>query len=394
MAVSIQTCSITEGSTTLMVPEQGEPTKYPAFFNPQGRFVRDVSVVCYKAFGDYVGKRDLTFADSLAGTGARGIRVANEATKYGSVFLNDISPTALNLAKKSAQMNAVEEKCRFSLNEVCSFLSSREQNDGERFDTVDVDPFGSPSQFIDCALRSVKNGGLLSVSATDSAVLCGVYPHVALRKYMGLPLRTDYSHEVGMRLLFGLLAMTAMRFELSVKPLFCHHDKHYFRTYSEVHVGNKYSRENESEMGFIQHCFRCGYRGTISQLDFYFASPTRSREKGNNRALMASCPNCEDSILKIAGPLWIGKIQSKEFVESCARLSDLSVFAAELDLPLYYDLSEIADVMGVPTPRITDVASDLNSIGRSASRTRLNPKALRTDATLSEIRKILEERSR
>ena len=82
------------------------------------------------------------------------------------------------------------EKCKFSRKRSFSVsFSTREENNGDRFDAVDVDPFGTPSPFVDCALRSIKDGGLLSVSATDSGVLCGVYPKVALRKYLGLPLR-------------------------------------------------------------------------------------------------------------------------------------------------------------------------------------------------------------
>ncbi|MGI0091262.1 MAG: tRNA (guanine-N1)-methyltransferase, partial [Nitrososphaerales archaeon] len=272
MSIAISTTTITEGSTLLVVPDESEPKKFPTFFNPRGSFVRDVSIVCYRA---YASSRianhndELVFVDSLAGTGARGIRVASEAPEFKKILMNDVSSTSMDLAKNSAELNHVSEKCRFSKREVCSFLSTREDNDGVRFDAVDVDPFGTPSPFVDCALRSVKDGGLLSVSATDSAVLCGVYPRVAFRKYLGMPLRTDYAHEVGMRLLFGLLSMTAMRLELSIEPVFCHHDMHYFRAYSMVRVGNRGSKENEREIGFIAHCFRCGSRKVISQQDIF-----------------------------------------------------------------------------------------------------------------------------
>jgi len=160
MSVPILTSAIVEGSTTLVVPEQDEPTKFPTFFNPRGRYVRDVSIVCYNAFASK--KEDnLVFADSLAGSGARGIRVANEAARFSTVILKDISSTSIDLAKRSAELNHVTEKCKFSRREVCSFLSTREENNGERFDAVDVDPFGTPSPFVDCALRSIKDGGLL-----------------------------------------------------------------------------------------------------------------------------------------------------------------------------------------------------------------------------------------
>lgn len=378
MSMPIATRTIVEGRTQLVVPATLEPTKFPSFFNSRGRFVRDVSIVCYDAFASSMPD-DLVFADSLSGSGARGIRVANEASRF-NVVLNDISSTSIELAKKSASLNGVVEKCRFSLKEVCSFLCTREESGGARFDVVDLDPFGTPSPFVESALRAMKDGGLLSISATDSGVLCGVYPRVALRKYLGLPLRTEYSHEVGMRLLFGLLSLTAMRLELSIEPLFCHHDMHYFRAYSRVLVGNKNSRENEQEMGYILHCFRCGHRMVITRDELMLTSDQHK---------LTDCPNCSGLRLHIGGPMWIGKIQSRSFVGECRKISKLQVFEDELDIPTYYDISAIADLLQFRTPRIADVISGLNSIGRTASRTRLNPRALRTDASLAEIQSIV-----
>lgn len=382
----IKTRVIQEGSTRLFVPDLPGPVKYPSFFNPGGRYVRDVSIVCYRTFATegYHQHEKLSFADSLSGTGARGLRVAKELPDfYYKVFLNDVSPTSLDLARRSARENDIEKGCSFSLEEACAFLVGRKQNDGERFDVVDVDPFGTPSPFVDCALRSVRHQGLLSISATDTAVLCGVYPHVALRKYLGLPIRTDYAHEVGMRLIFGLLAMTSMRLESSIRPVFCHHDMHYFRAYCSVEIGNNFSRQNEKEIGFVLHCFKCSHRLIKTREGF-------ESELGN---LEPRCPDCK-AVMKIAGPLWIGKIQSKEFVSKCSEFSDLPIFQPESDEPLYYDLSVLTDSMQIRTPKIVDVMRELVSAGRSATRTRLNPKAVRTDAPLPELRSVLARLSR
>ena len=38
---------------------------------------------------------------------------------------------------------------------------------------VDLDPYGSPSVFLDSAVQSVIDGGILMCTATDMAVLCG-----------------------------------------------------------------------------------------------------------------------------------------------------------------------------------------------------------------------------
>ena len=38
---------------------------------------------------------------------------------------------------------------------------------------VDLDPYGTPTMFLDSALQTVADGGLMCISATDMAVLCG-----------------------------------------------------------------------------------------------------------------------------------------------------------------------------------------------------------------------------
>ena len=396
-SATFQTSETTEGSTSLVVPLMKEPGMLPAFFNPKGSFVRDVSIVCYKAYSKLFSRANFTFADSLAGVGARGIRVANEIQSSSLVCLNDINTVSVQLAKKSAELNGVVQKCNFTNSETCSFLLSREPTHGDRFDLVDVDPFGTPSPFVESAIRAVNDDGMLSMSATDSAVLCGVYPMVALRKYGGAPLRTDYTHEVGMRLIFGLLAATAMRLEIGMIPLFCHHDMHYFRTYCQVKVGNRYSRENEQRIGFVLHCFNCGFRDVI-QREIFFGSSRGAAEREERKELGTQrdlCPSCSRRSLRVGGPLWIGKIQTKEFVSECAKNSDNELLfdSEELDTPLYYDLTSLSQEMKIRTPRLQDVLAKLHEVGHPATRTRLNLQAIRTSAPLPEIRSVVREQA-
>jgi tRNA (guanine26-N2/guanine27-N2)-dimethyltransferase len=41
---------------------------------------------------------------------------------------------------------------------------------------VDLDPYGSAVEFLDPAVQAVEEGGLLCVTCTDKAVLCGNNP--------------------------------------------------------------------------------------------------------------------------------------------------------------------------------------------------------------------------
>ena len=52
-----------------------------------------------------------------------------------------------------------------------------------RFDVIDLDPYGSCSIFLDGAVQSIRDGGLLCVTSTDLTVLCGNHPEVVFSKY-------------------------------------------------------------------------------------------------------------------------------------------------------------------------------------------------------------------
>jgi tRNA G26 N,N-dimethylase Trm1 len=43
----------------------------------------------------------------------------------------------------------------------------------DRFDVVDLDPYGSAAPFLDAAVQSTADGGLICITCTDMAVLCG-----------------------------------------------------------------------------------------------------------------------------------------------------------------------------------------------------------------------------
>jgi len=66
------------------------------------------------------------------------------------------------------------------------------------FDVVDLDPYGSAVPFLESALNSLADGGLLAVTFTDMAVLCARTPHVCFYKYGGAPLNKRYCHEVSL----------------------------------------------------------------------------------------------------------------------------------------------------------------------------------------------------
>ena len=271
-----------EGATRLLVPPasltRDPPPTSPVFFNPAASLNRDVSVAV-TAVTD-----GASFCDSMCGVGARGLRVANEVERVESVTMVDFNSEALGAAKEGAAINGVGWKCEFSGSETTSYLCSRFGSE-ERFDYVDVDPFGSPVRQLQGALSAVSDGGVVSVTATDTAVLCGVYPRVSRRRYGSLSLKNHFGHETGLRILAGALVREGAKIDVGVTPVLAHSTRHYLRLFVRASAGATAAEESIGHLGYLSWCPRC--RDTHS---------SRQEERG--------CAGCGKKA-KVAGPLWI-----------------------------------------------------------------------------------------
>jgi tRNA (guanine26-N2/guanine27-N2)-dimethyltransferase len=384
-----ETGKIVEGSTKLLVPAlclvSRVPPRRPAFFNPSAKLSRDISILLYRSFLHGMGKNKKIFADPLSGVGARALRVAVEVAEIDKVYINDVNPLAIEFSKKTALLNFVEGKCNFSINEACKFLLSTD----ERFTIVDLDPFGSPAPYIDCAVRSVINLGLLSVTATDTAVLCGIFSDVCFRKYYSRPIRCHYGNEIAIRILLSLVSLTASRLGLSIEPLFAHSYSQYIRVYVRLKLSSAEANRVRQKLGFIQHCYNCGNR-TIA----------KEYEK------VDVCDLC-GKILKVAGQLWISKLFNKTLVEKMDTsnlkkihssiednvIVDGSILRTCLeendDIPYYFITDEIAAKLKTSPYSVERTIERLSEAGYRASRTILNTRGFKTDAKIEDILNLL-----
>src|SRR5687768_5179591 len=104
-----------EGATTLFPPptnlakkvrapgarEKGQP-----FYNPGMALNRDVSVLLTQAVAARKG-REIDFADALAGTGARAVRVAREVDAPVIVHANDAQAEAAAAIRRTVEANGM-----------------------------------------------------------------------------------------------------------------------------------------------------------------------------------------------------------------------------------------------------------------------------------------------
>jgi len=394
LSFSFQTEVVEEGKARFAVPKletymksQKEyvPSGAPVFYNPIMELNRDIAILALQAYQKKLGRK-IRVCEPLTGCGVRGIRLAAEVDGIKKIVVNDISREAAKLARFNVEQNNMTKRISV-VNEDANLLLNRYAAPHKRFDYIDVDPFGSPVVYIDSAVRALHDGGLLALTATDMAPLCGVYPKACVRKYGGRPLRTEYCHELAVRLLAGSLATIAARHEMGIKVLFSHSTNHYIRLYASVHYGAKQADISIQKMGHILHCFTCFHRET---------------SEGIFSHLKQECPEC-DAQLKTAGPLWLGELFDEDFCSLMEKdverrhlkqekriVKLLSLAKNEAKAPItYFVVDKFCDKLNLPTPSTIKVMEELRNMGFQAVLTHFNSKGIRTDASANVVKEII-----
>ena len=367
---------IKEGGTNLVVPDHREfkiPEDAPVFYNPEMDLSRDTSVVFLDSL------KVNSAMDPLAATGARGIRYLNE-TSIDKIFLNDINSKAVKMIKRNVEINNLRENAVITESDANSLL-----NQDKRVGFIDLDPFGSPMNFLDSALR--LNPKYLALTATDTAPLCGAYVNACKRKYNSRPLRTSFCHEIGLRILIGQSVRYASKYDIKLEVLFSHSSKHFFRTFFKLENGAKLANEAFKELGYLYYCPDCLKR----EFEKSFFSRT------------IKCEKCSRE-MKTAGPIWLGNLKDNNFLDKMINKSEqktelnqkdkvlklLEGIRREIDEISYYDLHNIAGNYNIRVPSTDSVKQKLKEQGFEVSSTHFSPTSIKTNSGISEIVKIMK----
>jgi len=386
---------IQEGKVKVLVPRLKDfvrqpceyaPSKAPVFYNPVMEFNRDIAVLVVQAYQKRAD-RGITVSEPLTGCGLRGIRFAAEVAGVESTVIGDINENAFKLANYNVHMNGLAKSIKVERQEANLALAIHSAP-RMRFDVVDIDPFGSPGPFLDSAIQALKNHGLLALTATDMASLCGIHPKACLRKYGGKSLRTEYCHELAVRLLSGCLAAVAAKHDIGVKIVFSHRGEHYIRVYATIEYGARIADASLEATGFILHCFNCFQRETVKS----YLGPARE------------CVEC-GSKLTVGGPLWIGKVSDRDFcglieqeverrkLKSAQRIANvLTLINNESDSDVgYYVIDEMCDMLGLPVPSVEKVVEALDKQGFGSNLTHFNLRGIKSNAPAHVLANILKE---
>lgn len=375
--------------TFVKSPSEYAPSKAPVFYNPVMEFNRDLSILALQAYQKMLD-REVVICEPLTGCGVRGIRYAKEVKGVKKVIVNDISTKAFCLTQKNVELNNLIQLVKVK-NEDVNRLLSHYSAPHRRFDIIDVDPFGSPVPYLDSAIRALRNGGLLALTATDMAPLCGVHSKACIRKYGGKPLRTEYCHELAIRLLAGCVITTAAKQNIGVNVVFSHCTDHYIRLYLTIKYGAKKADESLKNMGYVLHCFKCFHRETRKTFPAIASYSQKCSECGSN--------------LEFAGPLWLGKLFDKQFSIAVKQDSEKRMFKNKEKImkiltlieneanapPTYYVLDSISDKLTLPVPSVKKMHSALLHQGFQACFTHFTTKGIRTDASAKEIARLCKQ---
>lgn len=380
--------TINEGLVKIQFPKYNKvSSEAPVFYNPKMELNRDISILAIQTFQNETNK-EINIGDVFGGSGIRGIRYKKEIRGIGNVCVNDINPLANKYTEINAENNSIEIKddnFEIHKHEANIFL----RNNGGRFDVVDIDPFGTPSFFIESAAANLKRNSLLCVTATDTSALCGTYKSPCIRKYNAKPYKSEYCHENGIRILAGFVALTFAKYKKYINIKMSHSTEHYMRLYMEVKKGSKATDKSiEENIGYISHCKNCLYRET---------------KKGLATSLSDSCPECGNKLIH-AGPMWLGKIEDEKFIEEMISLLNNKKLNTSKEIrkllntclkeanakPSSYDIHEISRVLKISAPKIDKIINTLNSRGYYAIRTHFNPTAIKTNAPINTIKETIK----
>jgi tRNA (guanine26-N2/guanine27-N2)-dimethyltransferase len=267
--------------------------------------------------------------DALSATGLRALRYAQELPFVTAVTANDLSPDAVSSIRLNIQHNAFPEpqKIKVTTGNATTHMHSFGGSDhasgtkGQKYTVIDLDPYGTAIPFLDAAVQALADGGLLCVTCTDSAIFNSMgYLEKTFSQYGGTPIRGDYCHEGGLRLVLHSIATAAARHGIAMEPLLSLSIDYYARVFVRL-------RKSPLEVklfaakSMIVYCCDSGCGSWKTQ--FLARTETLEDKKGNvvyKHGLSqgpTAAPHCEHCGLKthLSGPMYGGPLHNAAFIQ-------------------------------------------------------------------------------
>lgn len=332
--------------------------------------------------------------EGLAASGLRSMRFGLEIPGVNKIITNDFDKTAVEVIEKNIEKNNLSDLVESSHGDA-AMLMHRHKSFKDRFDVIDLDPYGSVAPFLDAAVQAVRDGGLLCVTSTDAAVLCGSAGEKCFTLYGSMSLRSKFCHEMGLRILLNAIQSHAARYSRYIVPVLSMSIDFYFRVFVRVYSGQYKAKFSAAKSGLVYHCIGCGS---------FIAQPLGLTlpAKGDNVKFTPAhappvkelCEHCGHK-QQIGGPIYLAPMHDREFIERVIKRASmfpenfktgkriegmLSMATEELDVPLYYEADALYKVVHCTPPTIMQIRSAILHAGYEVSFAHSCKNSLKTNA--------------
>ena len=442
-----------EGMVRCVVAAKGakQPGSVPGFCNVNMRVNRDVSVCAVAAAAMERTEREpslppMKCIDAFTSSGILGLRWAVESTKVSEcnleVTLNDLAEECCELAMhnavgnsraeyssnppgvdpskvtpwrdSSSQYKTVPHRHGFEANVHVTRKPAGSALHEQPYDFIHLDPFGSAAPHLDAAVSRAPHLGVVSITATDTAALWGIYPAVARRRYGAVTAvetsdgcsagvasrRPPWFRELGVRVLLGAIARAAARHDRGIAPLCSLVSDHFVQVTVRVSRGAAAADRSSSDeaIGRFWHCEVCdvaacgglerpcahahslgpGWLGPLGEMGFL-------------RRMQLAAKRSMDYAKNMKGFVTEPKSAYRDAIEGVSgkTMKLIDRLIAEVDGPPLYRVVSRYSAPGMDPPPMDDVLEALARGGWRGTRTHLDASGIRTDAPPEEIRRIV-----
>ncbi|XP_012544912.1 tRNA (guanine(26)-N(2))-dimethyltransferase isoform X2 [Bombyx mori] len=400
-------------------------TTEKVFYNPVQEFNRDLSIAVLTLFiEDYKAEKlarfekkqkkletvqdeesggnpepKITILEALSATGLRSIRYAKEIPYATNIIANDLSEQAVETIKHNIEHNQVSRIIETSHDDAC-MLMYKHKHPSKRFAAIDLDPYGCPSIFLDSAVQSIQDGGLLLVTATDMAVLAGNSPETCYCKYGAVSLKTKCCHEMALRIMLQCIEQHANRYSRYIVPILSISADFYIRVFVKIYSGAVHCKKTTSKLSMVYHCTGCDNL-TLQPLGGLKPNPSEKNPNQMKAYLPAAppigeyCTNCNQRH-HLGGPIWSAPIHDESFVSrvltyveensqlfgTAKRIEGvLSMVREELnDVPLYYTIDKLFGRVHLQTMPMLIMRSAIINAGYKVSYSHASKMSVKTNA--------------
>ncbi|XP_033751075.1 tRNA (guanine(26)-N(2))-dimethyltransferase-like [Pecten maximus] len=342
----------------------------------------------------------ISILEGLGASGLRSIRFGLEIPGVKRIVTNDFDKTAVEIIQKNIERNKLDHLVTSSFGDASMVMYMSKGTDAA-FDVIDLDPYGGASQFLDAAVQSVSEGGLLCVTCTDMALLCGNTPESCRARYGTMSYRSAYCKEMALRILLQSLETTANRYSRYIVPMISISADFYIRVFVRVFTGAAKVKLSSLKLANVYHCSGCG-AFTIQKL------ARKIPTKGDNFKIAAAhgppvtdiCEHCQHKHY-VVGPVWADRLHDTDFVKRVIKyvqvkqadfhthkrlVGMLSLISEELkDCPMYYIIDDLCKKVHIKEIEQELFMSALLNAGFEVSLSHAEPNSIKTNASNRDI---------